>query len=216
MLDFVAEDTRRLQRQLGRADQDKIDEFTTSIREVEKRVESARRGGGNRQSAGAKPDMQRPEGIPPQFDEHMKLMCDLLVLAWRMDLTRVSTLMIARDGSDRTFPEIGITEGHHALSHHGADQAKLDAIRKIDHYHMQQFAYFIEKLKNTPEGGGSMLDHCMVMVGCGISDGNRHNHDELPILVAGRAGGHWQAPAATSATTAARRCATSTSRCSTP
>lgn len=193
VLDFVAEDTRRLQRQLGRADQEKVDEFTTSIREVEKRVESARAAAGETSKAPApKPDMQRPEGIPPQFDEHMKLMCDLLVLAWRMDLTRVSTLMIARDGSDRTFPEIGITEGHHALSHHGADQAKLDAIRKIDNYHMRQFAYFIEKLKNTPEGDGSMLDHCMVMVGCGISDGNRHNHDELPILVAGRAGGHWK------------------------
>src|SRR4051812_34073106 len=146
VLDFVAEDTRRLQRQLGRADQDKIDEFTTSIREVEKRGESARAAAGDagEAPAGPKPDMQRPEGIPPQFDEHMKLMCDLLVLAWRMDLTRVSTLMIARDGSDRTFPEIGITEGHHALSHHGADQAKLDAIRKIDNYHSQQFAYFIE------------------------------------------------------------------------
>ena len=195
VLDFVTEDSRRLQKQLGRADQDKLDEFTTSIREIEKRVESARAAAAGAATAEAakpaKPDMARPDGIPGEFSEHMKLMCDLMVLAWRMDITRVSTLMVARDGSDRTFPEIGVTEGHHALSHHGGDKGKVEQIRKIDQYHMQQVAYFIEKLKATPEGNGSMLDNCMVMVGAGISDGNRHDHDNLPILLAGKAGGHF-------------------------
>ena len=190
VLDFVTEDTKRLERQVGTADRQKLDEFTTSIREVEKRVESARAAAAAGASqAVAKPDMARPDGVPPNFAEHYKLMADLLVLAWRMDVTRVSTLMVARDGSNTTYRELGVTEGHHTVSHHGRDEAKIAAIKKIDLYHMEQFAYFVQKLKETKEGNGSMLDNSMVMLGSGISDGDRHNHNELPILMAGRGGG---------------------------
>jgi hypothetical protein len=189
VLDFVSEDTRRLERQVGAADKQKLDEFTTSIREVEKRVESARTAAAAGAQQAIKPDMARPDGTPKDFAEHYKLMADLLVLAWRMDLTRVSTLMVARDGSNKTYRELGLTEGHHTCSHHGKDEAKIAAIKKIDLFHMEQFAYFVQKLKETKEGNGSMLDNSMVMLGSGISDGDRHNHNELPVLVAGRGGG---------------------------
>jgi len=184
ILDFVMEDSRRLNARLGSSDRQKLDEFTTSIRQIEQRIDAARNA-----KPIPKPDMQRPDGIPEVFSEHMQLMFDLLVLAFRMDMTRVSSYMIARDGSDRTYPEAGVTDGHHTMSHHGNDENKINAIRKIDRFHMTQIARFIQKLKDTKEGEGSLLDNCMVMVGCGISDGDRHNHNDLPILLAGRGGG---------------------------
>ena len=116
-------------------------------------------------------------------------MYDMMALAFRMDLTRISTFMVAHEGSDRHYRDLGINEGHHTSSHHGNDAAKIEAVKKIDLYHMQQFAYFIEKLKSIPEGSGSLLDNCMVLLGCGIGDGDRHNHNDLPVLMAGRAGG---------------------------
>ncbi len=136
-----------------------------------------------------KPDMERPEGVPKELMDHMKLMCDLLWLAWRTDQTRVSTVMIARDGSNRAYPWLGVKEGHHSISHHGRDPAKIDMIRKIDLFHMQMFAYFIDKLKNTKEGNGTMLDHSLIMLGSGISDGDRHNHDDLPVVTLGKGNG---------------------------
>lgn len=185
ILDFVADDAKRLDRQLGHADQQKMDEFETSIREIEKRVVMMQK----QEAEQKKPDMARPEGIPTDMTEHMRLMCDLLVLAWQMDITRISTVMVARDGSDRHYRWLNITEGHHTCSHHGGNAQKIEAIRKIDKYHMEQFAYFLQKLKSIKEGNGTMLDHSMVMLGSGISDGDRHNHDELPIVLAGRGGG---------------------------
>jgi len=133
--------------------------------------------------------MDRPDGIPEQFSEHMQLMFDLLVLAFRMDMTRVSTYMVARDGSDRTYPEAGVNDGHHTMSHHGNDENKINAIRKIDRFHMEQIARFIQKLKDTKEGEGNLLDNSMIVIGTGISDGDRHDHNNLPTLLAGRAGG---------------------------
>ncbi|HEV8604050.1 MAG TPA: DUF1552 domain-containing protein [Tepidisphaeraceae bacterium] len=185
ILDFVAEDAKRLDRQLGKVDQQKMDEFTTSIREIEKRIVMMQK----QEAEQKKPDMARPEGIPGDMTEHMKLMCDLLVLAFQMDITRVSTVMVARDGSDRHYRWLNITEGHHTLSHHGGNAAKIESIRKIDRYHMEQFAYFLQKMKSIKEGSGTLLDHSMIMLGSGISDGDRHNHDELPIVLAGKGGG---------------------------
>jgi hypothetical protein len=131
----------------------------------------------------------RPDGIPAALTEHMRLMCDLLALAFRMDLTRVATVMIAREGSNRTFPDLGVTDGHHTLSHHGKHPQKLAALAKIDRFHVAQYAYLLEKLKAAPERDGSVLDHCMVLFGGGISDGDAHSHSNLPVLLAGRGGG---------------------------
>jgi len=187
VLDYVAEDTKRLQAKLGASDKHKLDEFTTSIRSIEKRIDFAKA-----QDAAApviKPTLERPDGIPGTTQAHMRLMVDLLVLAFQMDLTRVATVMVARDGSNRNFPDLGITEGHHSLSHHSGNPKKIEAIQKIDIFHMEQFAYFVERLKSVSEGGGTMLDNTMLMCGSGIGDGNRHNHENLPIVWAGKAGG---------------------------
>src|SRR6201999_2337535 len=184
VLDYVLDDSKRLNAKLGKGDQQKLDEFTTSIREVEKRVEAARA----QNAAITKPDMPRPEGIPEKLSEHMELMYDMLALAFRMDVTRIGTYMIARDGSDRTFHELDISEGHHSLSHHGHAPDKLASIKKIDYFHMQHFARFLEKLQDIKEGTGTLLDHSMIMLGSGISDGDRHNHNDLPVLLAGRGG----------------------------
>jgi hypothetical protein len=186
VLDFVAADAKRLDRRLGKSDQRKLDEFTTAIREIEKRCDLDRA-----QQAELKkmPEYARPEGVPDDLPEHMRLMSDLLVLAFQMDVTRVSTFMVAQEGSNRTFRSIGVNDGHHVVSHHGGDAEKLEAIRKIDLHHVTQFAYFLEKMNAVKEGEGTLLDNSMVMFGSGISDGNRHNHDNLPILLAGRGGG---------------------------
>jgi hypothetical protein len=119
----------------------------------------------------------------------MRLMFDLMVLAFRMDMTRVGTFMVARDGSDRTFRWLGISEGHHTLSHHGSDQHKLDAVAKIDHFYFEQFAYFLQKMKSVKEGDRTLLDNSMILYGAGIGDGDRHNHNNLPIVLAGRGRG---------------------------
>jgi hypothetical protein len=185
ILDAVAEDAADLNRQLGRADQAKLDEFTTSIREVEKRIDRARQLGIVKPPAGS----ARPGEIPDDIGQYMRLMFDLLVLAFRTDSTRVATMMTAHEGNNRPYREIGLSEGYHSLSHHGQDPAKIDGVKKIDVYHMKQLAYFLEKLATTPDGDGSLLDHSMILCGSGISDGDRHNHDNLPILLAGRAGG---------------------------
>jgi hypothetical protein len=185
ILDFVSNDAKRLSRDLGKNDQRKLEEFTTSIREIERRVEIARA-----QEADIKPPpIDRPDDVSGDLTEHMKLMLDLLVLAFQMDITRVSTFMIARDGSDRSYRWLGVNEGHHTLSHHGRNPDKIEQIRKIDHYHIQQFAYFVQKLAAIKEGDRSLLDSSMIMLGSGIGDGDRHNHDELPVLLAGNANG---------------------------
>ena len=184
ILDFVSDDSKSLDRQLGKADQQKLDEFTTSIREIEKRIDKARA-----QSQQPRPTMAKPTGIPEDFGEHFRLMTDMMVLAFQMDLTRVSTFLVAHDGSDRTFRWLGISEGHHAISHHGGNTEKLEQIARIDRFHVEQFAYFLKRLKETKEGDRTLLDNSMVAFGCGIGDGNRHNHNELPILLAGRGGG---------------------------
>lgn len=186
ILDFVLEDAKQLQSNLGATDRRKVDEYLTAVRELEERIEKAEK------FATTFPGGARPTGIPggPEgFEKHIRLMYDLQAVAFQTDSTRISTLMVAYDGSNRSYKQIGISEGHHDLSHHGNDETKKEKIAKINHFHSTQFAYFLEKLKSIPEGAGNLLDNCMIVYGSGIGDGNAHNHDNLPVLFAGRGGG---------------------------
>ena len=134
--------------------------------------------------------MDRPTGVPKDYKEHNRLMGDLLALAFQADLTRIATFVFANDGSNRSYrDDLAIGEGHHDLSHHAGNKDKLAKLQKINAFHIGQFAYLLERLKAVKEGDGTLLDHCMIVYGGGISDGNRHNHDDLPILLAGKAGG---------------------------
>ena len=184
LLDFVAEDARRLQLKIGGADRRKVDEYLTGIRELERRIDDARPV-----VEVGKVNLARPSGIPSDYREHLRLMSDLLVCAFQADLTRIATFVFANDGSNRSYGAIGIPEGHHDLSHHGQDARKYDKIRAINRFHVERYAYLIERLKAVSEGDGSLLDHSMIVYGSGISDGNSHSHDNLPILVAGRGNG---------------------------
>lgn len=185
ILDFVLEDSRALASSLGAADRRKLDQYQNAVREVELRIERARVAAAPRKA----PDVPPPAGIPAQIGEHMDLMFDMLALAFQTDTTRIGTLMLAGDGSNRVFPEIGVKEGHHHLSHHQNDQDMIDKIRRIDRFHVERFARFVERLARMREGEGTVLDHSLIVFGGGISDGNRHNHENLPVLLAGRGSG---------------------------
>jgi Protein of unknown function (DUF1552) len=184
LLDFVAEDARQLGGKLGGADRRKLDEYLTGVREIERRIDRARSG----IEAGPS-NMVRPAGIPSDYREHLRLMADLLVLAFQADLTRIATFVFANDGSNRSYGSIGVPEGHHDLSHHGHDPKKQEKIRAINRFHVEQYAYLLGRLQSVREGDGTLLDHSMIVYGSGISDGNAHNHEDLPILVAGRGNG---------------------------
>lgn len=185
VLDLVLEDARGLSNRLGSADQRKLDEYLSCVRELELRIQRSEKLPPLDPPAGA----VKPAAIPSDLPEYLRLMADLLVLAFKTDVTRVATFMFAREGSNRPYPFRGVSEGHHELSHHGNDPKKLAKIQQINTFHIQQFAYLIGRLKDTKEGGGTLLDHCMIAYGSGNGDGNRHNHDDLPILLAGRGGG---------------------------
>jgi len=184
ILDLVAGDADRLRKRLGRNDRAKVDEYFTSVRETEQRL--ARFAEIGRQ---APKEFAVPEGIPEDLSEHIRLMYDLMVLAFQTDSTRISTFMLANAGSNRAYTQVGVKEGHHSLSHHQNDDAKTSQIRKIDHFLATQFAYFIEKLHSVKEGEGTLLDNSMILYGSGLGDGNSHQHHDLPILLAGRGGG---------------------------
>lgn len=183
ILDFVREDAQRLRGRLGVADQRKLDEYLTAVRELEQRIE------GSERFAAALPAGEKPAGIPDTYQAHVRLMFDLLAMAFQTDTTRIASFMLAHDGSNRPYPFLDVSEGHHDLSHHGNDEEKKRKIARINRFHIEQFAYFLDRLKGLPEDGGSVLDHSMLVYGAAISDGNRHNHDDLPVLLAGRAGG---------------------------
>jgi hypothetical protein len=185
ILDFVLEDARRLEPRLGTSDRKKLDEYLGSVREVEERIARVAREDEQRATGGVEP----PGGIPKDHEEHIRLMLDMMVLAFQGDMTRVATFLISNEGSNRSYKFIDVAEGHHDLSHHGGSKDKQAKIQKINTFHVRQLAYFLEKLKAIPEAGGSVLDSSMVVYGSGISDGNRHNHDELPILLAGGGAG---------------------------
>jgi hypothetical protein len=159
-----------------------------SVRSVEDRIEKMRKALADQKTV-AKPNMPAPTETPKDFAEHCRIMCDLMVLAFQTDLTRVVTLPFANDGSNRSYKQIGVTDGHHELSHHQENAEKLAKIKKINMLHMEQFAYLLGKLKSVKEGSGNLLDQSMIVYGSGIGDGNAHNHNELPILLAGKGGG---------------------------
>jgi hypothetical protein len=182
ILDFVMEDARQLQANLGRTDRRKLDEYLTAVRELETRVERAG------QFAAVLPDYQKPTGIPDDNEQHIRLIYDLMALAFQTDTTRVATFVMAHDGSDRPYPSIGVPDGHHSLSHHQNNEEKKEKIARINRYHITQFAYFVSKLQSLKEGDGTLLDNCMVVYGSGIADGNSHAHHDLPVLLAGRGG----------------------------
>lgn len=187
ILDFVLEDAKQLSRHVSGNDKHKLDEYLTAVREIETRIERAERQA--HLGLVSRPEGEKPAGIPDSYEEHIHLMADMLVLAFQSDVTRISTFMFANEGSNRSYPFIGVNQGHHELSHHQGNAEKQACIRKINTFHVEQLAYLLQRLKSIPEGDGSMLDHCMILYGSGISDGNRHNHEDLPILMAGRGGG---------------------------
>jgi hypothetical protein len=189
VLDLVLEDANGLRGDLGVGDQRKLDEYLDSLREVETRVQRAsERGVGVELPPEAK-ELKLGDRAPEDFIEHLRLMMDLQVLAFQTDTTRVATLMYTNDTSGRSYPQIGVTGAHHDLSHHGKDPAKLEGLAKINAYHVEQLAYMIGKMKAIPEGKGTLLDNCMVMYGTPISDGDRHNPSDMPILLVGKGGG---------------------------
>jgi hypothetical protein len=184
ILDFVMDDTQKLQANLGPTDRRKLDEYLGSIREIEQMLERA-----EKETATIEPGMDKPYGIPADFAEHFKLMTDMITVAFRADQSRIVTFLITREGSSRPYREIGIPDGHHPLTHHMNKQDLIDKVVKINEYHAQQFAGWVEKLKAAQEGDSTVLDNSMIVYGAGLSDGNRHTHEDLPTLIAGRAGG---------------------------
>jgi hypothetical protein len=185
ILDFVLDDTRALGDELGLRDRQKLDEYLTSVREIERRIQQAERF-----REAPDPDCETPAGIPASFLEHVQLMYDLLFLAFRTDSTRIATFLLSYESSNRTFPDIGVTEGHHNLSHHQGKKETLEKIAKIDVWYVQQLARFLEKLDEAKDvDGRSMLHNSMIVYGSGNGDGNRHNHNNLPFILAGSGGG---------------------------
>jgi Protein of unknown function (DUF1552) len=184
ILDFIGDDARQLSQALGTADRRKLDEYLTGVRELEQRINRTRPA----VDVGVA-KYARPLGIPADYQEHLRLMGDLLVLAFQCDLTRIITFVFANDGSNRSYRTVGVADGHHDLSHHGGESGKQEKIQKINQFHATQLAFILQKLKSIPEGNGTLLDHCMIVYGSGISDGNAHAHDDLPILLAGKGNG---------------------------
>ncbi len=185
VLDFISDDARRLQAKLGRNDNRKLDEYLTGVREVERRLEP----GKTSKQLDLDVEYAIPDGVPGDYQTHMRLMCDMMVLAFQTDSTRVATLMFANAGDNKNYRKIGVADGHHDLSHHREDPEKLEKITKINRFHVQQLAYLLGKMRSIREGDKTLLDNSMICYGSGLSDGNRHNHDNLPVLVAGSGGG---------------------------
>jgi len=188
ILDFVLDDARGLTRSLGKQDSRKLDEYLTGLRGIEQRIQDAEQF-----EEIPDPEVDTPAGIPPDFGAHMDLMYDLLVLAFQTDSTRIGTLLLAYDGSNRSFPQMGIIEGHHYLTHNLRDPQFSQYVADIDQYYMQHFARFLEKMASTEDvDGASLLDNSMVVYGGAIANGNRHTHEDLPVILAGSAGGKYQ------------------------
>jgi hypothetical protein len=185
LIDFVSEDIAHFQKKLGPGDRTKLGQYLDSVREIERRIQKAE----SQTAETVMPDLTRPIGVPSEYANHAKLMFDLQALAMQADITRVITFQLAREASTRTYPEVGVPEAHHPTSHHGNDPEKLAKLAKINAYHVSLFAYYLEKLKNTPDGDGSLLDHSMVMLGSGMGNPDIHNHVNLPIVVAGGGAG---------------------------
>jgi hypothetical protein len=185
ILDFVLEDAHSLEKQLTYRDKQKLDEYLVSVREIEQRIQKAEQRGN-----APDPAVTTPEGIPPSFEEYVQVMFDMMVLAFQTDSTRVATFLLANEGSNRPFPEIGIAEGHHSLTHHQNKKDMMDKVAQIDQWYIKQLARFLEKLELTKDvDGNSLLHNSMILYGSGNADGNRHTHTNLPVILAGRGGG---------------------------
>ena len=183
ILDMVSEDTRKLNNTLGQADRRKMDEYLTSVREIETRIQSA-----EKDNHPVNPGMEKPTGVPVTYGEYVTLMFDLQIAAFRADLTRVSTMMMGREGSMRPYPEINVSDSHHPLTHHRNNPEFIEKVTQINTFHTSLFAAYLGKMKAVQDGeGGSLLDNSLIVYGSGLGDGNRHTHENLPILVAGRA-----------------------------
>jgi hypothetical protein len=174
-----------LRQSVSRTDRDKLDQYLTSVREVERRIQNSAAASTDVSGLG----MARPAGIPREFDEHARLMCDLIVLTFQTDSARAASLMLTIEASGRNYPFLGFTDGHHDLSHHGNDPDKNRKLREIDRYHISLLAYLVEKMMAIREGEGTLLDHSMVLFGSGLSDGDRHDHINLPVILVGGGGG---------------------------
>jgi hypothetical protein len=184
VLDFVLEDARALNRDLGRNDRQKVDEYLAGIRQIEQQIEKAERFPLPQAGLG------QPGGVPEDHTTHVDLMYDLMALAFQTDSTRVASFAVAPEGSNRPFPTLGISEGHHYLTHHGYKQEKILKVAQIERWYMERFARFLRKLDGMKEPDGTtVLDNSMIVYGCAIGDGNKHNHDELPVVLAGGGGG---------------------------
>jgi hypothetical protein len=185
LLDSVTDEIKRLQTQLGPADRAKVNQYLDAVREVERRIQRAETDA----TENPLPDLDRPEGVPASYADHARLMFDLQLLALQGDITRIITFQLARETSNRTYPEIGVNDPHHPLTHHGNDPEKIAKMAKINRFHVSLFAEFLQKLKQTAEGEGTLLDHCLYLYGSGMGNPNVHDHINLPILVAGGAAG---------------------------
>ncbi len=183
ILDQVMGDTQKLESNLGAMDRRKLDEYLTSVREIEQQVQRAEKDG-----TVIDPGMEKPFGVPAEFADYFRLMTDMMVVAFKADITRISTVMMGREGSTRAYPEIGVADGHHPLTHHMGNMQMLDKVRQINSLHLQLFAEFLTKLKNTKEGNSNLLDQSLIVYGSGLSDGNVHTHDQLPTLLCGKGG----------------------------
>ena len=185
ILDFMSEDISRMKVGLGNRDKGKLSEYLDAIRDIERRIQLA-----EVQNASFRmPNLDKPMGIPDEFADHAKLMIDLQVIAFQADLTRVGTLMIAREGSNRSYKSVGVPDGHHSVTHHQQDPEKISKTIKINEVHVKTFAYYVDKMKSTPDGDGSLLDHSLLLYGSSINDGNAHTHHDLPLVLAGGASG---------------------------
>ncbi|MBT5019358.1 MAG: DUF1552 domain-containing protein [Planctomicrobium sp.] len=184
ILDFVASDTQKLKNKLGQTDKRKLEEYFNSVREIEQRIDRSMKD-----AEIARPDVDIPAGVPKDWAEHVRMMYDLMVLAFQTDTTKVCTFMLANSGSNRSFKEIGVNSGHHQISHHRDSENLVSQLQKIDEYSVKQFSYFLDKMKSVKEGDGTLLDHSMLLYGSAISDANRHSHHDLPIVIAGGGSG---------------------------
>ncbi len=183
VLDLVSSDAKKLASDLGPTDKRKLDEYLSSIRDIEMQIQRA-----ESDNSQINPGMEKPYGIPADFAEHFRLMTNMLTVAFQADLTRVVTFLVTHEGTSRAYREIGIPDGHHPLTHHRNQPALMEKVAQINTYHVQQFAGWLEKLKSTKEGDSNLLNNSMIVYGAGLSDGNRHLHEDLPTLIAGRGG----------------------------
>jgi hypothetical protein len=183
ILDLVNERTSKLASTLGPTDRRKLEEYLTAIREIEQRIEKA-----EKDMTGLTPTIDKPTGVPVLYADYVNLMFDLQLIALQADQTRIVTMMMGREGSMRTYPEIGVPDPHHPLTHHRGNPEWIERVTKVNTLHVDLFAGFIKKMKETPDGDGSLLDHSIIVYGSGLSDGNRHTHEDLPILVLGHGG----------------------------